>query len=170
MKLHLICSNDKMRPEMHFVKITKTQMIATNGWVAGVIPTNSLFDDDFINDIPEDGILVHSEDFSKISQGLFFKWKVPGEILKIINSKKRDILIEVEKGTFPDILKCVPKKLDGITDAIGINFSQAKLLQDALGFQSCKIQFSDESKVMYITDASTEKQNFGLLMPIEIKK
>ena len=169
MKLHLICGKDPHRTQMHFVKITKTQMLATNGCVAGIIPTNSLFDDDFIKDIPEDGVLVHSEDFSKISQGLFFEWKVAGEIIKIINSKKRDILIEVEKGTFPDILRCVPINRNGTTGAIGINFSQAKLLQDALGFQSCKIEFSDESKVMYITDASKEKQNFGLLMPIEIK-
>lgn len=170
MKLHLICSNDKLRPEMHFVKITKSQMLATNGWVAGVIPTNSLFDEDFINDIPDDGILVHSEDFSKISQGLSFQWKVPGEILKIINKNKRDLLIEVETGKFPDVLRCVPKKLNGIVDVIGIDFNQAKLLQDALGFQSCKIEFSNENKVMYVTDASGQRENFGLLMPIEIKK
>lgn len=30
MKLHLICSNDTLRPNMHFVKVTKEYMFATD--------------------------------------------------------------------------------------------------------------------------------------------
>ena len=171
MKLNLITSTDKLRPIFHFVKITKSQMFATNGHAAGVIPTNSLFDDDFIEDIPEDGILVHSEDFFKITQGLTFQWKVAGEIIKIINKNKRDVLIEVEteekQGKFPDVLRCVPINPTS-TQIIGIDFSIAKLLQDALGFQSSKVEFF-ENGIMQITSPLKENQNFGILMPINLK-
>lgn len=173
MKLHLICSNDALRPTMHFVKITKEYMFATDGCVAGVIPTCNLFDQDFINGIPEQGILVHKDDFAKLIKGAFFVWRIPGEVISVLNQKTRNFLIEVEteskEGKFPDILSVIPKNKDGNVSKIGINFKLAYNLQQALGFENCKLEFSSESTAVFVTDGRNVDSGFGLLIPVTLK-
>lgn len=118
------------------------------------MPTNILFDFDFIKEIPEEGFLIHKEDYSKLVKGIAFNWKVAGEIITVINSKTRNILIEVEKeadnGVYPDILSVVPKDKGVEITSIGIDFKLAYTLQQALGFEACRLEFSSTSNGIYI--------------------
>lgn len=177
-KLDLACGKDDLRPVMQYIKVTKEVMVATDAHIMAVIPTEVVFDDvEFRNAIPEEGILIHREDWKKLLQYEYGVWKTEGEVIKLISSKKRNLLIEVEKedevGKYPNWSAVIPDKeyQTHELNEVGVNFELAINLQKALGLKSCKMKFSENNKPIYITSATGEvnDERHGIVMPVMIK-
>jgi hypothetical protein len=174
-QLHLICSKDELRPTMHYVKVTKNNTVATNGYVIGVVPTENIFDTDFIRQIPESGFLIHAEDFSKLIKGDFLTWKTSGAVISI-NSKKRPQLIEINTetkvGVYPNWEAVFPTGENVEITKIGVDFKIAFDLQKALDLDRCKLEFYGVNKGIKVTEAKTRKADknkaYGLIMPCSL--
>lgn len=170
-KLHLACGKDELRPVMGYIKVTKSVCVATNAHILAVIPTEDIFNQDFISGIPEDGVLLHSEDYKKMLMFEIATWKKEGEVIKMIDSKKRPQLFEVETegevGKYPNWQSIIPYNPNIELNYIGLNMNLAKDLQDALGLESCKMEFDGESRPITLTDAKGEhKGRYGIVMPV----
>ncbi len=79
-KLHLACSKDNFRFSMQHIKVTKENCIATDSHILCVIPTELIFNREFISDIPEKGFLIHAEDYKKMIQFEKTTWKNKSEV------------------------------------------------------------------------------------------
>ena len=178
MQLNLICSKkDELRPIMNYVHVTTETMVATNAHVIGVIPTEELFDEDFILKIPKDGILIHREDFKIIAaSGLgYTEWKSEG-VIKVNHVKKRAVLIETSTqdkiGEYPNWQAIMPTRETRVAElnAIGVNAQLLFELQKSLGYtEGLKMQFSGQSKAIYCSSAKdSDSGAYGLIMPISI--
>ena len=173
MKLDLICNKDELRPAMCHVKVTKEIMVATDAHVIGVIPTHKLFSNTFIEDIPDEGMLIHSDDWKKFNNCANIVWKSKDIIRVIYKASKRDALIQVENeeniGKYPNWEAIMPKKEDRVAELnkIGVNMKLAFNLQNALGLISLAIQFSGATKAIYVTSMNGEEGDpYGLIMPV----
>ena len=140
-KLHLACS--KKHFSMQHIKVTKENCIATDSHILAVIPTELIFNSEFIFDIPEQGFLIHSEDYKKMIQFDKTTWKTKGEVVKMEHKKKRPILIEVVKesdaGRFVDWKAVIPKIQNVKTESkeeIKLNAELLYRLQQCLGVKS----------------------------------
>lgn len=178
-KLDLVCSKDDMRPAMTHVLVKKDVMVATNAHIMAIVPTKEMFRDEFIEDIPEEGMLIHREDWKKMLPYTVATWKTKGEVIKCIDSKKRPLLIEVENqqevGVYPNWEAVIPTeemRKGTELDSIGVNLEFAATLQKALGLPSCKLDFSGKSRAIYLTAANEEDSNgqYGIVMPVMIKE
>ena len=173
-KLHLVCGKDDYRPTLNYVKATKHNVVATDGHCLAVIPTSEIFDEEFIEGIPDTGVLIHHEDWKKMISYQFVSWKIPGQIIKT-SGKKRGILIEVEMENegdlknYPNWDAVVPTGKNVGIPEIGINFKTGQRLQEALNFNACHLQFKGNGKPIKITGAKEQdSKRFGILMPCMI--
>lgn len=166
MKLHLICGKGDLRQIMQYVKVTKEELVATNGHVLGIIPTTDVFNEEFIEGIPDKGMLIHREDWAKIIAAEIVAWK-SDDIIRCVNKKrsgsdrplKRDVLVEVESedkiGNYVNWMSVIPEMNGFELNEIGIDFKLAATLQEALGLDSCRLNFVDRTKAILITDANS---------------
>lgn len=174
MKLDLICTKDELRPAMCHVKVTKDVMVATDAHVMGVVPTKLMFSEEFINNIPEGGMLIHSEDWKKFSNCVNILWKSDDVICIIYKGSKRDVLIKVENedeiGKYPNWEAVIPTQEMRVCELnrVGVNMKLALNLQNALGLESLSLQFSGQSKAIYArtTTKETDMGAYGVIMPV----
>lgn len=173
MKLHLICGKDNFRPNMNHVLVTKEYCVATNAHVLGAIPTYQIFAEES-EKIPESGILIHSEDWKKISDSTMTNLVVGNDTIEIIYRKKPSGLIKFHTNgkdyTFPNWKAVVPDKVDKeefTINAIRLNLKLGSLLQDALGGNTLILQFESDKKAVRV-DVQEEPERFGCIMPMLI--
>jgi len=172
LKLDLACGKDDLRPVMEYVKVTRDKMIATDAHIMAVVDTDTVFDSDFIQGIPEEGMLIHREDWKKMIQYEVPTWKTEGEVIKMVHSKKRSLLVEVEYekdiAKYPNWQAIIPEGDKFELDKIGINFELAIKLQQALNLDSCKLEFFGDSKPILVSDSKEQKEGrIGILMPVK---
>lgn len=171
MELNLICSNDDLRPAMMHVKITKENMVATNAHILGVVPTNEVFNDEFIEGIPESGILIHKDDYKKFKNFDYAQWKSKDVIEIFYKGKKRNVLIpictEENIGTFPKWETLIPREEDAQElSKIGVNMGLAYELQRALDATSLKMVFIAPNKAILVKPLPSENSKaYGIIMP-----
>lgn len=174
MELNLICSNDDLRPAMMHVKITKENMVATNAHVLGVIPTKEVFSDEFIEGIPENGMLIHKDDYKKLKNFENATWKSKDVIEIHYRGKKRNVLIpictEENVGTFPKWETLIPREEDAQElSKIGVNMSLAYDLQRALDAENLKMVFIAPNKGILVKPLlSNNSKSYGIIMPAMI--
>lgn len=170
-KLDLACGKDDLREVMQYVKVTREVMVATNAHILAVVPTADMFNDEFIQAIPEEGVLIHREDWKKMLQYEIATWKTEGEVIKLIHPKKRNLLIEVEKeediSRFPNWEAVIPDAKDRVVELnqIRINFELGVELQKALGFENGRLSFSGQSRPIFV-DSSKHEGRYGVIMPV----
>lgn len=172
MELNLICGKDKIRPVMQYVKVKKDFCMATNAHVLGKIKTETIFDLEFIAKLPEEGILIHQEDWKKLKNAVSIEWKSKDVIKICYSGKKRDVLIESETesniGIYPNIDAVIPTEENRQVELNQIAFNASLLLdlQKALSIPSVKLQFSGVRRPIYVTDSSGQSESIGVIMPI----
>ncbi len=175
MKLNLICGKDELRPVMSYVKVTRENMVATNAHVLGVIPTKNLFNEEFIEEIPEEGFLILGGDYAKIIDGSSHHWK--NEFLAYFDKKSNLCFVPVANESdiakYPNWEQIMPTTaaLTANLNQIGIDFELAATLQKALGLKyGCKLTFSGGFKAIYIEPINTHENEgaYGILMPKKI--
>lgn len=174
MELNLITSKDDLRPTLNYVKVTKENCVATDAHALGVIPTEDIFDEEFIIEIPEEGMLIHSEDWKKLKNNINVSWKTDGVIKIMYKGKKRDVLIETEReesiGIYPKWESVIPKEVgEEPVESIGINFKIGLNLQKALGSENgLKASFYGRSKAIRLDTLDEDDNSYGILMPVKI--
>jgi len=174
-QLNLLCSTKDTQPAMNYVKVTQEHMVATDAHILAAIPTNLMFDEGFIEGIPEDGMLIHAKHFQKLKGYDNATWLNAGEIIKLIDSKKEDYLIECKSeediGTYPNWEAVMPKKEDRVdVSQIGVNFALAAKLQKAMDTLACKMTFTGKDKAILVEpEQGNEKSDIiGLIMPVRL--
>ncbi|MBS3739659.1 MAG: hypothetical protein KGY51_11810 [Psychroflexus sp.] len=172
MDLHLITSKDDLRPPLKYIKVTKENCVATNAHVIGVIPTTDIFSDEFIEKVPEEGFILHPEDWKKLKNNTDIVWK-SNDVIKISYSKKRDALIEIESesniGKFPNWEAILPSEYAETQPlpSIGINMKLAYDLQKAIGSdKGLKLDFYGVAKGVVVKPIRSTSKAYGLIMPI----
>lgn len=178
---HELCANDDMRPVMSYVFVTRDKVVATDANVMGWQDTTDVFNNyEFERHIPEEGMLIHSEDWKKLHKADGLQWKTEGKVIKILHKKKRDELIEVEMqsdvGKFPNWEAVVPTDEPIGIPAIGINIDFlsriGKFYKPLDSTTSIKMVFSHPNKAIRVSLAKPTDKSFesakALIMPVMI--
>lgn len=176
-KLDLACTKDDTRPAMNHIFVTPKVCVATDANVLVVVPTHMIFNYDFAKNVPDEGILIHREDWKKLLSYDVVYWKneIKGNIIEAVSSKKRKLIIEAETqekvGKFPNWEAVIPsEEMTKNISTIGLNFEKALTVQKALNFESCKLVFTDSLRpiLVYSRDNSINDRSepYGIVMPV----
>ena len=173
LKLDLACGKDDLRPVMQYVKVTKNKIVATDAHIMAIIDTSEVFNEDFIIGIPEDGMLIHRDDWKKMIQYEIPTWKTEGQVMKMVHSKKRSLLIEVEFekdiAKYPNWEAIIPDGDFVELGQVGINFELAHKIQQALDIPSSKLSFYGDTKPIKVECVKDlRKGRLGILCPTYI--
>lgn len=175
-----LCCKDELRPAMNYVYITKEKVVATDAHVMGWADTPEVFDEEIIQAIPEEGILIHAEDWKKMLKADVLVWKEDGKVLKLIHSKKRDELIEIEYqsevGKYPNWSAVVPN-MDSPMDTVelsAIALDPEKLMQVHKFFKpllhkpGVRMDFYGASKAIRCTPRNKNEETSmeAIIMPL----
>ena len=169
-KLHLACGKDGFRLSMQHIKVTKQNCVATDSHILAVIPSELIFNSEFISDIPEEGFLIHAEDYKKMIQFEKATWKTKGEVIKMEHKKKRPILIEVVKesdaGKFVNWEAVTPKGLKTESkQEIRLNAELLYRLQQCLGSSQVRLTFYEGNKPIEVKPLAHTWGKYGIIMP-----
>lgn len=181
MKFNLVCGKDEIRPVLSYVKVTPENIVATDATILLKAPTTTVFDEDFIELIPESGMLIHMEDWDKLSKANHIEWKQG--MIKLNYAKKRSVIIEPEYesevGNYPDCENAIPSNNMATSEhKIGVNANRLATLQKAVPFAYGTIlSFYGNNRGMRVKFQGGDdlwEENYGdvegLIMPILIIK
>ena len=182
MKLELCCITDKTRPAMGYVKITKETMVATNAHILGVLPTELLFDEEQIEQIPEEGFLLLAADFKKLREAHRRAFSTSLDTIHLWNKKEALSIIPTATEDvdlkYPNWQAVIPspETRTASLPQIGINAALLANLQLALtshtGKPQLRLAFSGPSKAVYcepyynLDEEAFANRHFGIIMPI----
>lgn len=178
-KLDLLCSRDVLKPILNHVFVTKDWCLATDAVVMGRVPTHRIFRKDFIEGLPDGGVLIHWEDWKKLKGKVMCFWKSKEVIgINYFKKPKNELIEAVMPSRFTKpfpvmdniLAKCQP------TQRWVTSFSPAKMKDvcDALCIEWPLVSFheadlgTDIDYVMTV-DHATEVGISGLLMPVKIE-
>ena len=157
---------------MQHIKVTKVNCVATDSHILAVIPTELIFNSEFIFDIPEEGFLIHAQDYKKMIQFEKATWKTKGEVIKMEHKRKRPILIEVVKesdaGRFVNWEAVIPKTNNVKTESkqeIKLNAELLYRLQQCLGSSQVRLTFYEGNKPIQIEPLKDARGKYGIIMP-----
>lgn len=178
------CGNDSLCPVMSHVYVTPTKVYAVNGHIAAWANTEDVFNEgkdpytDFIQHIPEQGLLIHKEDWKKMCQGTHYYWKTEGEVIKVMHKNKRDELIEIvdlaDFDKFPNVDGVIPRGVPVAQTQTAINpellFDLHKVFKPVVYRSGFRLTFNGVDKAI-IVQANIEcdcESLTGLIMPLFI--
>jgi len=181
MKFNLICGKDDIRPVLSYVKVTPKVIVATDATILLKAPTTTVFDEEFIESIPESGILIHREDWDKLSKATHIEWKQG--MIKLNYAKKRGVIIEPEYESedfnYPDYENAIPdNNMATSQHKVGVNAELLHTLQKAVPYSNgtilslygrgrgMKVKFQGGDDLWETTYGDVE----GLIMPILIEE
>lgn len=182
MRLDLICTKDELRPTMNHVKVNAKECIATNAYILGVIPSENIFNDDFIKELGDRTILIHRDDWKHIKPGVVIYWKGEDMIaFHLMKGGKRDTFIQIETeetvGKYPNWEAVVPELNNNSRvdlNTISLNAGLMVDLQKALNFISSELHFYGANKAIGVHNGNNKetllkdtknKGNYGIIMP-----
>jgi len=184
-KIYECLDIDSFRPIMNLAKITREQTVASDAHILVVHKTRELFNDQFADSLPEDGILVGREALKDLSishaEAVYFMPEV--KMLKVKHSyqgrewyRYYEIYLVSEKTdpgwNYPEWEKVWPSPKDKIKKQ-EINFNPRILnnLAKGMGCTGLSIQFyskngSDGTPMTVEPLAGDYKEVKGLIMPM----
>ncbi|RLA48525.1 MAG: hypothetical protein DRQ98_14565 [Gammaproteobacteria bacterium] len=164
---------------MNHVQVTKETIAATNGHILMWDQPCNNFDDEFCSLIPDEGLLIHSEDWKKFDKSYWVKFRDQNTI-EIYYRTKRKVLIEVETektiGKFPNWRAVVPNINDvSPIGELGVNPTQYKSIIDAYGtgynFQDLKLVFTGANRAICIKENNVDFNLSGaIIMPYKVEE
>lgn len=168
-ELNLATSKDETRPIYNYVKVNKNNVVATNTHLLIWYKTEDLFDAEFIESIPEEGILIHREDWAKFKD-CTISWH--NDLIKLSHNKRRDIFIkpdtQKEIGTFPNWEAVIPKENEDFNpiSEIRINAEYAALIQKIMQSEGLDFSFYGQNRGIICTPINNDTSGKALLMPM----
>jgi len=177
-QLELSCSKDELRPIMNYVKIDKDFTVSTDAHVMSVFKTVDVFEDEFIESLPEYAILIHREDWAKLKNcsNVDLKISKTSKVLEVSYPKKRDVLIKVETekevANYPLWQNVIPTDDNSVRvplNDIGVNANllavAQKILDSSVGM---KLEFFTPKKAIICKSLNTTVKGYCIVMPVNI--
>lgn len=173
MKLDLITSKDELRPTMCHILVNKSECVATNAHVIGVVPTSEIFNSQFISELGESTILIFSTDWKKLHNATAITWKDREKnIIEVFYKKGRPALFEAETeenvGKYPNWHNVIPEQ-SGETANMCFNPSLLIDLSKALDFTNVKLTYSGAANRAFRVDGLKKEDDskaYGIIMPV----
>lgn len=180
-KLHLATSKDKLRPVLNSVLVTKENIVATDSHILARIPTDTIFDPESIDTIPETGLLIDSTIWKAVYNAESLHLITKGSYYIIAYYKnKPTIEYRIEEngkqGKYPEWQRVIPDHdhAKQETDTMHLNPKLLENLRQALDATAgLKLQYNGDTKPITIKPTlsrekreETAKHGDGLIMPI----
>lgn len=176
-KIHECLSKNELTPVLNYALITKEHTVATDAHILVAHKTSELFDKDFVEAIPEEGMLLGGDALREMAKKTVLSITFNEGTINVLHKKGGKAIFEPETqqkiGTFPDWRPVIPKMEDNmLVMAIGIDAKKALRLQNALGIDEpgMKCYFTGESKAILCKPVlDTYPSAEGLIMPMRIE-
>ena len=174
-QLHLACVKDETRTALEHIQIDKAYTVATNAHILVWFETSNIFDQDFIDQLPEkDPIYIHSEDWKKIFKQEFFS--LENNVIKA-QGKGRPILIEtVELDVkYPNFKVVIPNSNETPLkeiNAIALNIPLLNTVNTILGkpHRGCLFNFYGKRKSVIVAPSDIDTPGKAIIMPLALKE
>lgn len=176
-KLHLVCSNDDLRPTMSHVKIDKEFTFASDAHILVRHKTLEIFKEDFVSSLPEGGIMIPRKAVSILCQKSTSKISLTDD-KKQVQLHQMDGSVIIYKCFFdqqyPDANRIIPDKKDcQKLSEIGLSAGLLKQLSDGMGcdIPILVLRFFGASKAILCTSNHTDYNSaIGIIMPVMINE
>jgi hypothetical protein len=160
-KLHALTSKDDYRPALSYGLLTKQNIVVTNAHVMVAHKCESLFDQDFIDAIPEDkGVLVPAATLKEMNKkGVTYMLKV-GDVPEMEftfkgNSYSHRLEYDGQNNKFPNWEAVLPAAFDEqFVDAVLFNAKMMHIVKQAINPDSeiVKIKSSGPGRAIGVFD------------------
>ena len=174
-KLDLVCGCDDLHPVFNCVKVTKESTFATEAHIIVWHKTSEIFKDDFIQSLPDQGILIPANAIKTLRK--------PSSVKITLSDDKSRVIIQQKDGseiTYPckndlsypecESLFKEPEEKQSIIK-IGINADLLNRLAQAMcgTFVSIRLYFYQENKAIIVKQTTGDYYSAkGLIMPVLI--
>jgi hypothetical protein len=177
-KIYECLGKDQLRPVFSYAFVTKKKTVATNANVLIAYDTKELFGEDFVNVLPDEGILLDADTLKDMAkrdvQLISLNGKI--EVKHLIKGEYKtsyfDFKTQEQVATFPNWEMVIPKKTKGkVPAAIGINAKLLTQLQNAMGFDVCgvRLYFNGTNKPIICEPVnSMYESTIAIIMPMAI--
>jgi hypothetical protein len=173
-KLHLVCSDDDLRPVISCVCVDKEYTFASDAHILVRHKTSEIFKDAFIESLPEGQILIPGKAIFFVCQKMTTGVSLSDDkkLFQIHRKDESVISFKLFTGTYPKANNIIPDPKDmKPVDEIGINSGLLDRLSDGFGCDMpiLRMRFFDKTKAIYVTSNQTEyKSAVGIIMPVMI--
>jgi hypothetical protein len=178
-KIYECLSKDQLRPIMNYAFITKKKTVATDGHVLLVHDTEKIFDRDFVDALPKDGILVGETALRDMAKKTAEFIHIQDGKIRVMHKSREgytpvywDYGTQEKLGTFPKWETVMPEKNgEDPPAAIGINAKLMLKLQTAFGHHcnGLKCYFNGAEKAIICEPMNAEYNSpIGIVMPMMI--
>ena len=174
-KLHLVCANDELRPQMQCICVGKEFTFASDAHILVRHRTSEIFKEDFVASLPDQSIMIPRKAIFLICQKATVKISLTDD-KKQIQLHRLDESVIIYKlyndRSYPDANSIIPdpKDLKPISK-IGINTDLLSRLTDGLGCDMpiLHLSFFDDHKAIYVTTPHSDYElAIGIIMPVNI--
>lgn len=179
-KIYECLGKDQLRPVFSYAFITKKKTVATDAHVLIAYDTTELFDKEFVNALPEDGILLDVDALKDMSKkdvgfiGLSDKIIVIHFVKGGNKTSYFDFKTQEQVATFLNWEVVIPEKSsEEPLTCIGVNAKHLIRVQNAMGpdCEGLKCFFTGLDRAIIVEPVnSIYKSVTAIVMPIEIKQ
>lgn len=155
-QMHLVCSDDELRPSMQYVEVTKENVTATNAHVLVTHNTKNIFSEQFIEAIP-DIFYIHRKHWAQLCKPHIQITYDDGLITQHLDGYKNVFKPEIEPHwKYPAWRSIIPNKLERQPiDSIGLSPKFFDRLQKAMilpgEIERFELSFFDKTRAILIT-------------------
>lgn len=173
-KLHLVTSNNELRPAMCCVCIGKEFTYASDAHILVRHKTSEIFKPEFVESLPEQPILVPGKCFKLVCQKSTTKVSLSDDkkYFQIHRLDSSVISYKLVSENYVNAESIIPNpKNSQPLKEIGINSNLLDRLSDGLGcdIPLLKLNFFDVRKAIYVTSKQTDYESaIGIIMPCNI--
>jgi len=175
-KLYLVCDAWELRPQFQYAKVDKEFTIATNAHIIVKHKTSELFKDDFVDSLPENGIMIHANAIKLICKSSTVKISLSDDKNNIQLHQKDLSWISYNcqpglpfpstDSLFPELDKCQPLKEIALSANLLFNLAEGMGVRTKI----LHLYFYEPTKAILVK-ANNPDEYFsviGLIMPVMI--
>jgi hypothetical protein len=174
-KLHLVCSDEELRPALSVVKVDKEFTFSSDAHILVRHKTSELFKVPFVESLPHGGIMVPRNAIAILCRKSTFEVSLSDDKRFILLHQKDGSIIQYKlyaDGGYPDANKIIPDPKDcKPLSEIGLNSSLLDRLSDGLGCNDpiLHLRFYSQTKAILCSSSHTDYVSaIGIIMPVNI--
>jgi hypothetical protein len=176
-KLHLVLGKDDLRPIFKFMLLSREVVVATNSHILVVHDPNEIFEQHFIDTIPDGEWLVPAKAVQEMSKPKAFYYVKDGYLnIEIKGSKTAYKMIPNggEEGTYPNYTVVIPESYGYEANIIQVNPALLNDLRQAIEPESPGVilEFSGLGRAMKVrvSDRFDIKNYKAVIMPMMLNE
>lgn len=174
-KLHLACADDELCPAMECVCVGKEFTYASDAHILVRHKTSEIFDDKFVESLPENNVLIPRKAIylmcQKLTTGVNLSDDKKSIILKRTDGSEISFKFFTDRS-YVDAESVIPKdKNYDSVKRIGLSSNLLDRLADAMGCNQSLLQlyfYGETKSVIVKTNYSDYESVLGLIMPVMI--